>query len=154
MTTDLQIPRLEIRNISKQFPGCENTEQHLEIDTIKAKTGNIIIFDVNSLMERISGDKEFLEELIAIFIKDTPKHFTLLKAAYENSNLEEIRQIAHTIKGSAGNFGASSLQKIALSLEQAAQEDNLSRVAHFIDAVEIEFEILKEEIRRLKYGTV
>jgi HPt (histidine-containing phosphotransfer) domain-containing protein len=140
--------------ISRQLSGYVKTELKPENDKIESETVNNLIFDVDALMERISGDKEFFKELVELFIQDTPKQFVLLKNAYDNKDADKIRQLAHTIKGSAGNFGASSLQKVALSLEQAAQTGNLSKIEHLVDAVEMEFEILKKEISKLKSGSV
>jgi PAS domain S-box-containing protein len=140
--------------IARQLSGYVKTELKPENEKIESGTVNSLIFDVDALMERISGDKEFFKELVELFIQDTPKQFVLLKNAYENKDADKIRQLAHTIKGSAGNFGASSLQKIALSLEQAAQTGNLSKIEHLVDAVEMEFEILKKEISKLKSGSV
>ena len=140
--------------ISGQLSGFKRAEQRLKNEIPEAETVNSNIFDVDSLMERISGDREFFEELVKLFIEDTPKHFESIKNAYKGKDVEKIQQIAHTIKGSAGNFGASSLQKVALSLEQTAQAGNLSRIGHLIDAVEMEFEILKKEIRKIKSGSV
>ncbi|MFA6290577.1 MAG: response regulator [Victivallales bacterium] len=140
--------------ISRQLSGFTRLEQEKKNEKLKAETVDSIIFDVDSLMERISGDKDFFDELVKLFIEDTPKHFASLKTAYNNKDAEEIQHIAHTIKGSAGNFGASSLQKVALSLEQTAKTGNFSKISHLIDVVEMEFEILKKEIAKIKSGSV
>ncbi|MCX6984552.1 MAG: response regulator, partial [Lentisphaerae bacterium] len=140
--------------ISRQFAGYKHTGQQAENGKIEEKAVDSIIFDVDSLMERISGDREFFEELVKLFIEDTPKHFASLKNAFKDKDVEAIQHIAHTIKGSAGNFGAASLQKVAFSLEQTAKTGNFRKIEHLIDAVEMEFEILKKEIRKIKSGSV
>jgi HPt (histidine-containing phosphotransfer) domain-containing protein len=141
--------------ISRQFLGRTDTEPpELQNENHEEKTPNSSIFDVNSLMERISGDKEFFEELVKLFIEDTPKHFAAMRNAYEKKDLEEIQNIAHTIKGSSGNFGASRMQKGALLLEQTAKTGDFDKMCHLIDAIETEFETLKTEIVKIKSGSV
>lgn len=140
--------------INRQLSGTKRAEQQLTNEKVEAETLNSIIFDVNSLMERISGDKELFEELVNLFIEDTPKHLASIKKAYDNKNVDEIQHIAHSIKGSSGNFGASSMQKVALSLEQTAKTGNFSKMGHLIDALEMEFEMLKKEIGKIRTGSV
>lgn len=140
--------------INRQLSGIKRAEQQLTNDKIEAETVNSIIFDVNSLMERISGDKELFEELVTLFTEDTPKHFASIKNAYKNKDVDVIQHIAHSIKGSSGNFGASSMQKVALSLEQTAKTGNFSKIGHLIDALEMEFEMLKKEIGKIRTGSV
>ncbi len=141
--------------ISRQFSGRTDIEPpELKNENHEEKTPNSSIFDVNSLMERISGDKEFFEELVKLFIEDTPKHFAAMRNAYEKKDVEEIQNIAHTIKGSSGNFGASSMQKAALLLEQTAKTGDFDKMCHLIDAIETEFETLKNEIVKIRSGSV
>ncbi len=140
--------------ISRQLSGFTRVEQEMKVEKAKAETVDSIIFDVDSLMERISGDKDFFDELVKLFIDDTPKHFASIRNAFKNKDAEKIQHIAHTIKGSAGNFGASSLQKVALSLEQTAKTGDFNKIGHLIDVVEMEFEILKKEISKIKSGSV
>jgi CheY-like chemotaxis protein/HPt (histidine-containing phosphotransfer) domain-containing protein len=140
--------------ISMQFSGHKRAEQQLKDKEGEAETVKSVIFDANSLMDRISGDREFFEELVNLFIEDTPRHFESMKNACKEKDAEEIRNIAHTVTGSAGNFGAYSLQKSALSLEQTARTGDFSEIGCLIDAVETEFEILKNEIGKRGYGSV
>ncbi|MFZ2654256.1 MAG: response regulator [Victivallales bacterium] len=109
---------------------------------------NAAVFDLDTLMERVFGDKEFLKELVGIFFKDTPVHIGALRSAYKDNDMSEIQRIAHTIKGSAGNFAAISLQKTALSLEHAGKAGDYKKTGLLIDAVEMAFEILKDEIKK------
>ncbi|OGV60905.1 MAG: hypothetical protein A2X45_06085 [Lentisphaerae bacterium GWF2_50_93] len=109
---------------------------------------NASVFDLDTLMERVFNDKEFLRELVELFFKDTPVHIRALRNAYNDKDMLEIQRIAHTVKGSAGNFAAGSLQKTALSLEHAGKAGDYKKTGLLIDAVEMEFEILKNEIRK------
>jgi CheY-like chemotaxis protein/HPt (histidine-containing phosphotransfer) domain-containing protein/two-component sensor histidine kinase len=140
--------------ISRQFATDKSSGQQMKNEKAEKETVNSIIFDVDSLMDRISGDKELFKELVTLFTEDTPKHFASMKSAFKNRDFEEIQHIAHSVKGSAGNFGASNMQKVAFSLEQAAKTGDLTKTGHLIDAVEMEFEILKKEIGKIKNGSV
>ncbi len=110
---------------------------------------NRTIFDLEVIMERVFGDKEFLKELIEIFLNDTPLHIREIRTAYKAKDLAEVQRVAHTIKGSSGNFAALSLQKTALSLEQTCKAGDYRKIGLLIDTIELEFEILKKELGKI-----
>jgi PAS domain S-box-containing protein len=139
--------------ISRQLSEYKLPAPQLKKEKNETEPLNSIIFDANSLMEKISGDKEFFEELVNLFIEDTPKQLESIRNAYESKDMVNILHIAHTIKGSSGNFGASRLQNAALLLEQTAKTGDFSKITTLIGAVEMEFKILEKEINKIKSGS-
>ncbi len=140
--------------ISRQLSGCKLPDAQSEEEGNEAEPLNSIVFDANSLMEKISGDKEFFEELVNLFIEDTPKQLESIKNAHEAKDIVNIQRIAHTVKGSSGNFGASRLQNAASLLEHAAKTGDFSKIKSLIGAVEVEFNILEREIDKIRSGSV
>jgi HPt (histidine-containing phosphotransfer) domain-containing protein len=63
-------------------------------------------------------DHEFVLELIDIYISETPKHLTALKAALKEKNLSALTIAAHTLKGSSLNLGAKKLGALCYKLEE------------------------------------
>ena len=63
------------------------------------------------------GEPDLIVEIISIFLRDTPERLDGLR----DRPLEAAptSRIAHAVKGSAGNLGASRLQDLAERLEQA-----------------------------------
>jgi HPt (histidine-containing phosphotransfer) domain-containing protein len=83
--------------------------------------------DLEHLQQISEGCREFERELIEIFLEDSHHHLQILRQAIASSNLLQIYQTAHHLKGSGANVGASRIQAIAAMLEnQYAPEKNFS----------------------------
>ncbi|MBX3735497.1 MAG: Hpt domain-containing protein [Candidatus Didemnitutus sp.] len=82
-------------------------------------------------LRAVSPDDEgaFFRELIDIFLADTPIRIAELRNAVDAANAGAAVRAAHSIKGSAGNFGAQNLAQLALELETLAKSSQLAAVA-------------------------
>ncbi len=72
-----------------------------------------------------------------------PGRIESLEDAVKKSDIARIKLQARSIKGAAGNFCAVALQKVALELERAGKNSDMTRVNKVFDAVKKEFERLK-----------
>jgi len=68
------------------------------------------------------GDKEFLKEVLNIFINDYPAKLSSLKEAVAKKDFKTIVELAHALKGAAANLGLSSIQELLCQLEYAGKE--------------------------------
>lgn len=75
------------------------------------------------------GGAEFLRELIAIYLADTPKLLAQLEEALAGQDAGVAARSAHTIKGSSANFGAEQFSRLAQEIEAACKAGNLSAAA-------------------------
>lgn len=75
------------------------------------------------------GDSEFLRELIAIYLADTPKQLIKLEEAITRRDADLVVRAAHTIKGSSGNFGAAGFAQLAHEMEEHGKSNNLAAAA-------------------------
>ena len=98
---------------------------------------------VESLREAVG---EVVSSMISAFIEDTPIYLEKLKAAAAENNVDQIREMAHTIKGSAANFGAYDLVRLSKSLEGQATRESLVDVDEQVDSIFSAFDILKEDL--------
>ena len=62
-------------------------------------------FDRHVALLRVGGDEELLKEIAEIFLEDYPKVLAEIQAALACGDARRLEQSAHTLKGSAGNFG-------------------------------------------------
>lgn len=145
-------PRELANAISRQISGIPVSFGTDTVTRMKneKRTVNPDIFNVDTLLERVFDDKDLLNELIILFFKDTPVLISSLKTYYKAGDIKQVQNTAHTIKGMAGNFSAESLQKIAFQLEQACRSGDLNKAGLLIDTVEMEFDRLTREIKKLK----
>lgn len=82
-------------------------------------------------LQSVSPDDggQFFNELIDIFLADTPTRLDEIATGLEQANAPLVMRAAHSIKGSAGNFGATTLANAAYEIEQAARVSNLAAAA-------------------------
>lgn len=85
------------------------------------------VFDREAALDRLGGDEEILDEVIAVFIEDGARQVKELTSALQKQeDLSRVQNLAHTLKGAAGNIGAAALQQVSHDIEIAAREDRLS----------------------------
>lgn len=93
------------------------------------------------------GGKDFLLRMIDNFIAQSPKRVESARANLKGPDLKAIHLIAHSLKASAGNLGASKVQETAERLEEMA---SIGLKEHLGEALGILEEVLNEAIGCLK----
>lgn len=98
----------------------------------------------NELLALMEGDRDLLVELIEVFFEDAPQRVEAVRRALADRDAEALYKAAHALKGSAGNFGAPSINVVgrANRLEALARENDL-------DAAALEFEFLEPDVNQL-----
>jgi CheY-like chemotaxis protein len=103
---------------------------------------DITQFDEAELMERLGGDHEVRQEVVAIFRHSTPELLAEIRTAIDSRDLTRLRTAAHTLKGAAGNLSAKRLAALALEIEQAGQASDVALAAHYFPRLALETEEL------------
>lgn len=98
--------------------------------------------DLNHIMS-VSDDKDFIKTILETFINDFEKSIKDLQGAEETKNYENMRKIAHKIKGASYNIGANRLGDIAKQLETCCKNNDLSNILEQIKALKEEYEKTK-----------
>ncbi len=83
------------------------------------------LLDLETALERLGGDKEFLIELLQELLQQVEEELPKLKKAIEEQNYDEVRSMAHGLKGAAANLGADKAMEVFLKLEMMGKEQNL-----------------------------
>jgi histidine phosphotransfer protein HptB len=105
---------------------------------------------ISNLRDLNPGDGgEFLREIVAIYIEDTPKRIAELKACLKSGDAATFTRAAHTVKGSSANVGAQVLKAIAERLEHISRKEGLGSVGQLIADCEAEFGRVTVELRKL-----
>jgi HPt (histidine-containing phosphotransfer) domain-containing protein len=80
----------------------------------------------DAVLERLEEDvgPELLPGMLQTFVAEARRLVAGIEGAVERGDMDAARNHAHTLKGSAGTFGAPALQSAALVLERAAAEGN------------------------------
>ena len=80
--------------------------------------------DTQKLSEELMLNDDELIMLLGLFIKKMKKTLPELQNAIKRKDYEKIALMAHSIKGSSGNFRIEILQEYASELEQMAKVEN------------------------------
>lgn len=112
-----------------------NPEEHLDIAALQ---------DLKDIME-----SEY-ETLVHTFISDTRSKLDELDNVIGLNDSENLRKVAHSLKGSSSNVCAFRLSEYARQLEMIAKEGQLQGAKTLLSELETEFcavsEILSESL--------
>ena len=105
---------------------------------------DIVGLDSVKLMEELMLEYDELLMLLKLFIKKMIKVLPELYEAIEKKEYKKIELLAHSIKGSSGNFRVKILQESASEMESMAKDENSS-----YDYIKT-FDILRSKIREIQ----
>jgi len=77
-----------------------------------------------------------LEELIPGFLENRQQDIVTLNQAYDNEDLEVLRSIGHSLKGTGGGYGFDGMSDLGAKIEQAAKVNDLSSIRTLIDELD------------------
>lgn len=91
------------------------------------------IINLDSLIANLSGDKSILAELIDLFIETAPASLVDIRSAFDAGNATAMGKAAHTLKGSAANFGAQRVVDLSLELEIMGRANSMAGADRLIE---------------------
>lgn len=98
------------------------------------------------------GGDELLTKLIDIFLTHTPERMRQIREGVESKDARTSEAGAHSLKSSAGNVGASRLQRMAERAEAEAEAGDLEGVRDLLPGLEEAYEEARTELRRIREG--
>jgi histidine phosphotransfer protein HptB len=102
---------------------------------------NIAPIDLKAIQELRDEGGDLLTDLVEMFIDEVPGQLATLEAALKNGDAAAARLTAHTLKGTAANFGAAGMQTLAFAIEEKG------RVGSLEGAAAIFVQLLAESVR-------
>ena len=72
---------------------------------------------LSQLLEVIGGDREAFKDLVQSFLDEGPELVNRLQRAVAANEADALRRAAHTLKGSAADFGAVTLTRLCREIE-------------------------------------
>jgi CheY-like chemotaxis protein len=83
-------------------------------------------FDLTTALARVDGDQQFLNEIVALFLQEYPKHLANMRTALAHQDSHSLTFAANLLRGSLSNFAATPAANAALRLENLARQGDLS----------------------------
>jgi HPt (histidine-containing phosphotransfer) domain-containing protein len=80
----------------------------------------------SEMLARVGGDRELLAEVIELFLEDGPMAIEAMRRGLAAGDHAVVRSAAHSLAGSAANFGAIEVTTLARRLEAGAAADDLA----------------------------
>lgn len=121
----------------------ENGKTGLEKkDDVAEKDMNQPEIDIKKALEVVGGDKELLNELLKMFLKDCPEKIKKLEQAIKNKDFKTVQETAHNLKGASGNLALTKIHELCLGLENMGKEKNIRGADDMLNRI-------KEEVSKL-----
>lgn len=81
-------------------------------------------FEIKRVMELMANDNDLFREMVRIYRADYPKYLASLDMAIKGEDAEQVRYIAHTIKGMLSVFAVEEIADIASHIEEQPGADH------------------------------
>ncbi len=85
------------------------------------------------------GEPDVLVELISLFLAEGPPRLADLRTASAAGDARSFEQIAHALKGSSANMGASGMKALCAEIEKTARSGDVGAASARIPRLEEEF---------------
>ena len=105
-------------------------------------------YDVKVIASLREAVGQVVSSMISAFLEDTPIYIGKLKVALRENNARQVRDMAHTIKGSAANFGAVELVAASKVLEDGATQEDLSDGEQLLKRISVAFDALQNDLKQ------
>jgi len=105
------------------------------------------------MLEQVDSNRDFVKNLVWIFVRDSEKRVKTMEAALEEGNCKSYRDAAHGLKGIAASIGAMRIVDLAdvaqLLPESTSAEERLS----YCRKLRVDLDRVKVALMR-RYGVV
>jgi two-component system, sensor histidine kinase and response regulator len=119
-------------------------EMSAALERVIAKPINAI--DPNVLRNLMDEGEDEFAELTELFVMSAPSSITDMRRALEKSDAKGLSMAAHTLKGSCGNWGASSLRDLCAQIEQVGLSGKIDGAADLVASAEKELHRFMEAL--------
>ncbi|MDP5254961.1 MULTISPECIES: ATP-binding protein [unclassified Vibrio] len=90
------------------------------------------ILDVDRALSRLNNDSVLLSKLLEHFLQDIIHFQDYAKECLSSSKTDELRQIAHKLRGSASTIGAYKLAQCLFDLEQLSNKSEMTLITEHL----------------------
>ncbi len=92
----------------------------------------------SKFLESMAGKQPFLKRMFTVFVSQEPKRIQSIKDALETQDIEQLRHLAHALKGGAATMGVERVRDCCLLLEHASKDNDMKAAKAHISSLESE----------------
>jgi HPt (histidine-containing phosphotransfer) domain-containing protein len=120
------------------------------MDTDSHDTANDPLIDQKAIQDLRDEGGDLLGELVDMFIAVVPLQLASLEEALVKRDTGAIRLTAHTLKGTASNFGARRMQTLAQAIEDHGRDGALDGASAILSELRAECERVREALEAVR----
>jgi HPt (histidine-containing phosphotransfer) domain-containing protein len=94
-----------------------------------------------------AGQSDVVIELIELFLTDTADRLARLREALATADSDQLRRMAHSIKGSCSQMGEERMALLGCHLEEKAKAESLAECDDILVRLADQFEFSSRSIR-------
>jgi len=80
------------------------------------------------------GDESLFRELLELYVDDSTKQMKRLEESLASGDIKLAERIAHTLKSSSANLGATAMSRMCLQLELYGRKQSVSDMNQLLPA--------------------
>ena len=141
------IEEAELIKQLQTYLGDKKTNQETSLPQGQAAS-NLTVWNQEILKVRVKGKEERIQKFIGLFVAEQEQRFEKLKQLQKEPDMEQIRQFAHYLKGSATSLACEQLADITTQTEQAALQNNQKIIPDLLQQLELAIEQVHDEFNR------
>ncbi len=96
---------------------------------------------------QIEGEPDILNQVINNYLKDSVKLIDNLREAIHKSNIEQIKNTAHSLKSSCANVGAVKLSSLCKELEMKSKSNSIENASAILLEIKDEHKKVTEALK-------
>ena len=77
--------------------------------------------DKDKILKELGFEDSFLKELFDLYLKDAAETIGKIEVAITAGDIEAVKSLGHSLKGSSGNLRVTEVQQTALAVEKEAK---------------------------------
>ncbi|MEM7030846.1 MAG: response regulator [Chloroflexota bacterium] len=153
------LQQAEIRQTEKKKSIQPPPQSSIEVNKYQSQNSHSFIDDADSTATAFDPSKleefrmlmgpdgdQIVSELIDLFLEDTPTMLEAMVDSIEQSDADQIKHLAHSLKSSSASIGAIHLSNLCEMLEKQAGSGNLSTAQELVSAATIAFKAAKQSL--------
>lgn len=105
--------------------------------------------DQAALIESVDNDPSLLEDIIDLFADYYPARLELLRKSIVDEDAQQVRELAHQMKGAVSNFYAIAATNTASTIEDRGRDGDLEGTENLTNRLENDLHELMVLLQRV-----
>ncbi|RKF21336.1 response regulator [Alginatibacterium sediminis] len=100
------------------------------------------LLDTKQALQQVNNDSRLYHKLLGQFLDSNEHTIGLLKTAYQEQDIDDLKRVAHTLKGASGSIGARQVQDLASRIEN----DSSTIESAIVDQIDEQLSLVLSQI--------